>query len=101
MELESEGAFFDRGLGGVSDAFYSVEPSFISASFDFDFEGIPVLWLHGCDGFLAFGGVALFRNVGRGGEVAFFGARHADLDLIVVALEHHAGVNFPRAVFEI
>ena len=100
MELEAEGAGFDGGVGGVGDAFDSVEPCFVGVSFDFDFEGVPVLGFDGSDGFLAFGWVAFFWDVGCGGEVALEGAGDADLDLIVGALEHDAGVDFPFAVFE-
>lgn len=99
MKLEAEGAFFNGGVGSVSDAADSVEPGFVGVPFNFDFEGVPVLGFDGGDGFLALGRVALFRNIGSGGHIALEGAGHSDLDLIVLALEHDAGVDSPFSVF--
>lgn len=70
MELEAEGTFGDGGVGGVGDAFHAVEPRLVGASFDFDFEGVPVLGFDGGDRFFSLDGIALAGNVRRGGEVA-------------------------------
>jgi len=99
MELEAERAFVFGGLGGVSDAFDSVEPSLVDVAFDHDFQGVPVLGFDRGDGFFSFDGVALARNVGGSGEVALERTGDSDLDLVVVALEHNAGVDGAFTVF--
>lgn len=101
VKLEAEGAGFDRGVRGVGDTFDSIEPSLVGVSFDLDFQSVPILRLHRSDGFLALGGVALFRDVRSGGEIPLEGAGYADLDLIVRSLEHDTGVDLSFAVFEI
>lgn len=101
VELETEGALLDGRLGGIGNAFDSIEPSFVSASSNLNFEGIPALGFHGRDGFFAFGWVALFWDVGSGGEVTLQGAGHPDLNLIVVPLEHDPGIDFSFPVFVI
>lgn len=99
MELEAEGAFVFGGFGSVGHSFDTIEPGFVDVPFDLDFQGIPVRGFDGGDGFLAFDGITLARDVRRGGEVALEGSGDADLDLVVVAFQHDAGVDGALAVF--
>lgn len=101
MELETERAFFLGGVGFIGDAFDAVEPGFVNLAFGFDFEGVPVVFSDGSDGFFSFDRITFSVDVGGGGEVTFEGTGDADLDLVIFSAQENAGVDGAFTVFEV
>lgn len=93
MELDSERAFFNGGVGIVAHDVVTVEPDGVVFADRNDGHVVPVFGLEDFFDVARFHRVALAGNVWRAGHVSFQGPGNANLDLLSFGAHVDASVN--------
>ena len=83
MDLDTNGAFGDDGVGGVGHDLLAVQPGSVGVATDTDFDPIPVFHVKDFLGLSILDGITLAGYIGESGHVSLETAGFADLDLLL------------------